>query len=333
MRRGAWACLALGMACLCGCGEESPAPATQPTVASRTERVESGDVAASITLDRTSIRVGDPLTVEINVDAPPGVIVDFPSQKVFEERFTVVSFSSTPGVPQGEKRRWIGRYVLSTFESGTVEVPAIEVTARRGADGARVSIALPAMDVTVESVVGEDADPTAYRDIRDVVDIPAPHEPWSWERWAIVVGGAAVVGAIAALLVRRRPVSEAPPPPPHVLALEALDRLAASGLVERGAFREFYGELTDIVRTYIERRFGLMAPERTTEEFLRDAEHSAELGLEHREMLRGFLRGADMVKFALHQPRAEDATEALAEGRSFVEGSALRPSIAEGAPT
>jgi hypothetical protein len=77
--------------------------------------------------------------------------------------------------------------------------------------------------------------------------------------------------------------------------------------------------LSDIVRQYIERRFGLMAPEQTTEEFLRDAGRNRALEDRHREMLASFLRAADMVKFALHMPTRGDADAAMAAANVFVD--------------
>ena len=65
-----------------------------------------------------------------------------------------------------------------------------------------------------------------------------------------------------------------------------------------------------------------MAPERTTEEFLREARSSSVLADEHKTLLRGFLSAADMVKFALHEPSVNESDGALAAARGFVEETA-----------
>ena len=110
--------------------------------------------------------------------------------------------------------------------------------------------------------------------------------------------------------------------PPHAWAEAELDRLAAEGLIEQARFHEFYFRLTDIVRQYIERRFSIMAPEQTTEEVLRQARASAVLGDEHKDLLGGFLRAADKVKFARHRPTVEEAESAFAAARRFVRETA-----------
>lgn len=81
-----------------------------------------------------------------------------------------------------------------------------------------------------------------------------------------------------------------------------LDRLLGKGLPGRGRYKDFYVELTMVVRRYIQRKYGIKAPHMTTEEFLREAKPSDEL--------RRFLESADMVKFAGVQATPEMADEA-----------------------
>jgi hypothetical protein len=119
-------------------------------------------------------------------------------------------------------------------------------------------------------------------------------------------GGGPGAGAALALWLRRRrdrvaAVPEAPPIPAHEIALAALDRLAAQRAVGDAAVRRFYFALSEIVRAYIEGRFGLNATDLTTEEILR---RSIALPLRRRPPgLRAFLHDTDRVKFAAHRPQ------------------------------
>ena len=74
-------------------------------------------------------------------------------------------------------------------------------------------------------------------------------------------------------------------------------------------------QVSDVLRVYLEERFGLRAPERTTEEFLRDLEGGEALARGHRAELERFLSQCDLVKFAAARPTEHDhlATFALAE--------------------
>ena len=87
---------------------------------------------------------------------------------------------------------------------------------------------------------------------------------------------------------------------------------------------EHYTTLAAIVRTYVEQRFGLRAPEMTTEEFLGVSARDARLAGSHRGLLGQFLGECDLVKFARHVPTVNDGERALAAATRFVEETAER---------
>lgn len=100
-----------------------------------------------------------------------------------------------------------------------------------------------------------------------------------------------------------------------------LDRLVKKGLPGRGRYKDFYVELTMVVRRYIQRQYGVKAPNLTTEEFLRN-ERIAELSKGRVENLKAFLESADLVKFAGVQATPEMADDATASARDYLRGDA-----------
>ena len=80
----------------------------------------------------------------------------------------------------------------------------------------------------------------------------------------------------------------------------------------------FYVELTAVVRRYIERTTGILAPEQTTEEFLVEISRKETFRPEERGRLKHFLESADLVKFAAHEPRKEDLEESFERAKVFV---------------
>ena len=80
----------------------------------------------------------------------------------------------------------------------------------------------------------------------------------------------------------------------------------------------FYLALTDIVRCYIEKRFTLRAAEQTTPEFLDSLGGDSRLEKAHRDMLREFLAGADVIKFARGESTQREMEASLEEARRFV---------------
>jgi len=153
-------------------------------------------------------------------------------------------------------------------------------------------------------------------DIRDIKGlVPVPHE-WWW-LWLLLALAAAV--AVAAWLWKRRKPAEhtpaVPPPTPYETAVRALQRLRE----ENPPIEQFYTWLSDIVRQYLEGRFHLRAPERTTEEFLFEASQNGALTPAHKELLAAFLQESDLVKFARHRPQATDQQRAFSAAERFVE--------------
>jgi hypothetical protein len=164
--------------------------------------------------------------------------------------------------------------------------------------------------------------PPAIREIKPLQPIRRQH-PWLWLAAGIALVMAGAV-ALAWWLRRRRAgveaVPEAPPVPAHVLALEALDRLAGSEPIGDAAVRRFYFALSEIVRTYIEGRFGLNATDLTAEEILASMDR-LDLAPEWARGLRAFLHDTDDVKFAAQRPQRAEIASVLDWSRRFVEST------------
>lgn len=105
---------------------------------------------------------------------------------------------------------------------------------------------------------------------------------------------------------------------PKERALKELSRLLAKDLVGRNRVKEFYIELTLIVRRYIERAHSIRAPEQTTEEFLEAAGKSGRFSEEALGKLREFLQAADLVKFAAYRPEGGAVEEATRTAREYI---------------
>jgi hypothetical protein len=131
-------------------------------------------------------------------------------------------------------------------------------------------------------------------DIRGVISIPYP---LLWMLY--ILGGAAVATGLYYLWkwLHRTVIK---PKLPHEIALERLE--AARALMNEGQVREYAFAVSEVIRNYIEQRFGERARRRTTEEFLSDLLEQRGTPLaEHRALLEDFLMHCDLPKFARWQ--------------------------------
>src|SRR5581483_2480533 len=138
--------------------------------------------------------------------------------------------------------------------------------------------------------------PTSIPDLHDIKEPIVIVNPWDW--MAVAVGALVlfVLMGLIAWWLYRRSKKVTPPPilPAHVRALQKLQDALA--LIAQP--KPFCILVSDTVRFYLEERFQFRAPERTTEEFLRELGATDRLSADQKASLGRFLESCDLVKFA-----------------------------------
>ncbi len=114
------------------------------------------------------------------------------------------------------------------------------------------------------------------------------------------------------------------PVPPYDMAMGSLNRLRADKLCEQGREKEFYTRLTDILRIYLQGRFGINAMEMTSTQIRHSIQANEETRLSKRNM-DAVLEMADFVKFAKMRPLPDDNTRAFNSAMQFVEDTKPQP--------
>ncbi len=215
------------------------------------------------------------------------------------------------------------RFVLHVRPArlGEIEIASFKAEGKRADVEAPVVATTPALSLTVASVLGEHG---------AEVEAPAPPFPprFPWLPWGL---GAAGVALVVALLLwwrpwrrRQRAASDEVRLPAHVTALRALSRLRHGARETAEEVDAFYVEVSRILRAYLEERFGLHAPERTTDEFLAELNaqgQASPLDGRQRGALAGFLRQCDLVKFARARPGVDVHEESLRIAEELVEAT------------
>jgi hypothetical protein len=268
-------------------------------VASLSTPALAADVTASAKVSKADVAVGEPFTLTLTAQGPPGTEFVFPGD-VQDEKIEIH--------PQPAARPKPGEeiYQAAVFTLTDAAVPALDVSYRLP-DGTRGKVQTEAVPLKVRSLLARDAPNQQIADIRPPVTLSLGRA------FFIALGllGAVVLGLVI-WLWRRRPVAAPapvrPPVPPDVAAQTALDSLAASDLLDRGEYRPFYIHLTEIAKRYLEARMAAPVLEMTTAEmvaFLRSEWKGSELA----DLMRDVSGAADQIKFARGQ-----GGRAVAEG-------------------
>jgi len=270
----------------------------------------------TITISTNSITIGDPLHARVHIAVPRDMTVQFPP---VDSAWVVRDQQEQRRVLSDELDLIDVTYQLTSFSTGGFQLFTNQIQII-DANGLEQTRSVPEHFVHIRSLLGEQDD---VRPLRPVMDWPG-----RIPRWIPVFAGVALAALVLAWLVQhllnkpRTWTQAAPPPPPHQVALNALAFLWSKGWIEEALIEPFFVELSTITRTYIEHRFGLRAPEQTTEEFIREATQSNLLATAHQELVARFLEQCDLVKFAKYRPDADTMRAAFAAAERLVRDTA-----------
>ncbi len=282
-----------------------------------------GAVHLTLRADRPTVGLADTVWLTLAADAPLSVQLTWPDVPKHLGPFEVVQSRHTgPQNLTPDTQRWQRAYLLAPTTTGELTIPSLTVQVQD--ETSTQALSTTPVTLTVTSVVPADADPSAPKDIAPPVDLARRGlPPWLWAG----LGGLGLLAlAAGAWWWYRRRQRAAPVPlvqrPAHTLALAALAQVRRADLIGQGQIDDFYLRVSIILRRYIELRFGLRAPEQTTEEFLTALLSTTGLIATHRDLLAAFLQQCDLVKFARHRPLPTDMEDILAHATQFVEHTA-----------
>ncbi|NLF25776.1 MAG: hypothetical protein GX589_09010 [Deltaproteobacteria bacterium] len=300
--------LCLGvLACQAGAPERADMPEFEID-----KQYSQGPVKYTLRLSRREISVVDQEHLQLEVQAPEDYEVSFPDLGSALGEFKVADYTSPPPrLGQAGMLVHQRNYLLEPFLAGEYKVPALVVIFRQS--GQEQSLSSEELSVKVVSVLEEGDGELALKEIDAPLLMPRELR-WWW--WLVLV----VAGALFVWWRRKRKEMHLTVEkiPAHQIAYNALNALLQSRLVEQGRVCEFYQELSNILRRYIEDRFGLRAPERTTEEFMADLACLDSPIASHKPLLKDFLRHCDLVKFAKYAPAEGEIQSALGACRKFI---------------
>ena len=320
-RMGMQVALSLVLA-LAGCSTQPEALPDEPRAAVETEAA----------VDRAVATTGDIITYRVSVDYADSYEVEIPEPGADIAGFRIVDAGREE--PRRKKGRVIADrwYKLRADLVGSYILPPVSVSYRprpepvddAAADAVDAgpdweTVETSAIFVEVESVLPGDGEATDIRDLKPLRRIEGPI-PWLW----IAVGVAAFAALGVALhyyLRYRRRALAVPPAPPHVIAFRSLDALRETDFGDPVAVRRFYFAISEVLRSYVEGRFGLNATDLTSEEIVAELPALEELGEDRGQVLERFLVDTDRVKFAEHQPSEGEIEGTYENALGFVEST------------
>jgi hypothetical protein len=274
----------------------------------------------TVSVSKTQLNTAEEIALILEASADEEWSVIFPEIQDALGKFRVVDRAiEGPKMDRNRNLIYTNRYTLEPFLPGEYAIPPLEVSFE---DQWKIySIPVVSEEIAVE-VVTVLPPQLGEQDIEEILGpLSLPQRMIVWIGVAVPVLAALVLGFMYAR--RRFPVFRTEAVSQNVwdMALNELDRLLGKKLIEQGRYREFYDDISDLTRHYVERRFSIRAPEQTTEEFLHQVRNTNALS-HYTPLLDEFLSTCDLVKFAKLRPSPEVVEQTVLHCRNFLRGTA-----------
>jgi len=254
------------------------------------------------TIDSTSIRIGEQITYKIEVETDTTATVVFPEGQTFLPLEMIESYKIDT-TKHDAKYNLIKKYGLTQFDSGAYVIPRQKIIIGNKpffTDSLKVEVKNVAIDTTKQGLY----------DIKPIIQVEKSVGDW----WKYLLLAIVLVALVAFLLYwfiwRKKPLTEEEEIallPPYDRAKLALKKLDESGYLKNAEMKEYYSELTFIIRKYLDEKVYDRALESTTDELVNRLNllkegNQIELSKEDIRNIETILKRADLVKFAKSAP-------------------------------
>jgi hypothetical protein len=291
--------------------------------------MQAQDIRARATVDSTDYLIGDWITVHVLLTHPSGATF----QPLLGD--TLGGFSVIRKEPfRDENGEAVGSVVFAKYDSGSAEIPPIPFLCSVPGDTTVRTVVTNPLAVTIHTVAVDTS--------KEIKDLKPPLSiGFTLAEILLYVGLVILAAALAVFLYRywkKRPRDRQeeryvpPPRPAHVIAREQLGVLKEKKLWQHNQIKEYYSELTDIIRRYLENRYHVRALEQTTDEIM-DAITLFNIPSPVSGELGSLLRMADLVKFAKFVPGVSDHEGSMARAYDFVDRTMVVPANSAGVET
>lgn len=291
---------------------------------------QAQDISVKATMDSVAMIIGHQTKLTLELTKPSNAEVSFPMVlDTLVDKVEVISRSPIDTSAVGTDRHHLSQeFTIASFDSGFYYIPPFEFEIQASSGGGSLftdPLALKIYTYKIDTIQG-------VFDIKPIKSIPLTFkEVWPYLTWIIL---ALVLIAIGLLLYWRMqnkgPVFAPKPEPkeaPYIVAFRELERIRTEKLWQKDKAKEYYTDLTDTLRSYIEGRFQVLAMEQTSDEILTDIK-----GLIDKEdylKLKNTLELADLVKFAKMTPLMDDSERCIRDAYAFVDRTKPVPMVEE----
>jgi hypothetical protein len=282
------------------------------------QKIAAQSVTVDATIDSLQIMIGEQATIQLQVslDAKQkAVFPHFTDSLIKGIEVLEVAKPDTQYLNNNQRLLITQKYIITSFDSALYYIPPFSIMVGKQVYKSK-SLALKVYSPKVDL-----AHPDQFFPQKGVMN-----PPFMWSDWAGVIFlsilAIPLMFLIIYFIVRYRDnkpiikhIKIEPKLPPHQLAMKEIERIKTEKVWQKGRSKEYYTELTDTLRTYIQERFGFNAMEMTSSEII---EKLMEVEAKDIRDLKELFLTADLVKFAKHDPMMNENDSNLLNAISFI---------------
>ncbi len=266
--------------------------------------------APSITAEarvlKPKVKIGDDIRLLLRIEHPRTVTLIPPTKDLSIAPFEIKRIEPVPVIKGQNRVEETYRMTLTVFGTGELEIPPIPVRYQdaKGQDGQVMTAPVKVSVVSVGKKL------TDKDDIRPIKGPAMADQMRFWMTLEAMLAAALAIFLAVRLILRflkNLESAESRKSAPLRARIE-MRRLKDKGFLEEKNYRDYYAGLSDVLRRYLERRFGFEACEETSTEILKDME-SRLLSSDVLKATSRLLNECDLVKFAKFTPSYELAQE------------------------
>ncbi len=280
------------------------------------------DISVKVEVDKAFATIGDEINFRVTAVHPPEMsLLEINAESAltdFEIKKTT-DFSTREGnvVTEGKN------YLMTSYSLGEYVIHPFAVK-YRAKDGSVKEIQTNSLYLTLESVDKNKKPESDIRGVKGVQKIKSRAVRWIL---GLALTGTVITFCVWFYLRQRKKVLEAgknePPLSPQEEAYLALNQLKNSDLIRKGLVKQYFFQMSEILRRYIERRFRIKALESTTYELIQDLVPL--VTKEQMELVQDMLTFCDLVKFAKYEPPALEIIEQTNRAKMVVDKTIPEP--------
>jgi hypothetical protein len=270
------------------------------------QQSQSSLPAAKASIDSTSIKIGQQFHLTLQAASNPAAQLIWAEVPDSFNHLLVVTRGTIDTLKQPGRTVYTQRITLTGFDSGYWKIPAFDFRIVSGDTAAQPpSLQTDSLLIQVNTVPVDTAKP--FRPIKEIRGVPFNILAY----WPYILGALILLAILAYFIffrkkrVVKKPEKKIPQEPPYDQALKSLHVLEEEKLWQQNKVKTYYTRLTDILRLYIERQYGINAMEQTSDELLQRIKPITKLN-QQQNNLRYILQTADLAKFAKLQPSADE---------------------------